>query len=76
MPIKGLSPGYGGTSSSMRFTGSLSARRMRSISVVQLPPRSHAIMMSQAMLSCGVHGSGSRPSTTNSGGRAFIARSM
>ena len=57
-------------------TGSFSDRRMRSSSFDQLPARSQAIIVAQARLSCGVHGSTGRPSTTNSGGLACIACPM
>ena len=55
----------------MRSTGSRSAKRKRSISVFQLPPKSQAIMMAQARLSTGVQSSGCTPRTSISGGLAL-----
>jgi len=42
----------------MRSTGIRIDSRMRSSSLFQLPPRSQAIMVDQAMLSTGLHSSG------------------
>ena len=52
----------------MRASGSVFARRMRSSSLRQLPPRSQAIIFTQATESTGDQGSGRAPVSQNSGG--------
>ncbi len=52
----------------MRARGSVFARRMRSSSLRQLPPRSQAIILVQLTESAGVQGSGRMPAIQNSGG--------
>jgi hypothetical protein len=66
-----LSPGYGGKKVSTRSVGIKSASRSRSNSVLQLPPKSQAIMMAQARLSTGSQSSGFTPRISISGGRAI-----
>ncbi|MNC97895.1 hypothetical protein D3C83_157010 [compost metagenome] len=48
--------------------GSVFARRMRSNSLRQLPPRSQAIILIQLIESTGDQGSGRTPVSQNSGG--------
>ena len=56
----------------MRWASSTALRRKRINSVVQLPPRSQAIIRLQDRLSTGVHGSGLTPKSQNSGGHTRV----